>query len=65
MRNTKFPPEFSKKVDMTKINLPVIQKWVSNEVARILENEDDIVTEMIFNILQGSKSVSTSSSCFW
>lgn len=59
MRTTKFPPEFQKKVDMTKINLPVIQKWVSNEVTRILNNEDDVVTEMIFSVLQASKSACT------
>lgn len=59
MRSTKFPPEFNKKVDMSKVNVPVIQKWVSNEVARILNNEDDVVTEMIFTILQPSRAVGT------
>ncbi|KAK4498732.1 hypothetical protein PRZ48_009242 [Zasmidium cellare] len=59
MRTTKFPPEFSKKVDMTKINLLVIKKWVAGEVARILKNDDDVVTEMIFAILEGSNKAST------
>lgn len=58
MRATKFPPEFSKRVDMTKVNLPVIQKWVTDEIVRILNNEDDVVTEMILANLQGSKKAS-------
>lgn len=56
MRTTKYPPEFQRKVDMGKVNLPVIKKWVSDEVARLLGNDDDVVIEMIFNIIEGSKS---------
>ncbi|KAF2164168.1 hypothetical protein M409DRAFT_37112 [Zasmidium cellare ATCC 36951] len=59
MRTTNFPPEFKTKVDMTKINLDVIKKWVSDEVARILNNDDDVVAEMITNILKDSKHAST------
>ncbi|KAF2217912.1 hypothetical protein CERZMDRAFT_31338 [Cercospora zeae-maydis SCOH1-5] len=55
MRNTSFPPEFSKKVDMTKVNLPVIKKWVSDEITRILNSDDDVVTEMIFTLLEAGK----------
>ncbi|USW54321.1 Putative PWI domain-containing protein [Septoria linicola] len=55
MRNTKFDPEFSKKVDMTKVNLPVIKKWVSDEIARILNSDDDVVTEMLFTLLEAGK----------
>jgi serine/arginine repetitive matrix protein 1 len=28
LRNTKFPPEFSQKVDMKKVNLEVMKKYV-------------------------------------
>lgn len=58
LRTTKFPPEFNTKVDMKKVNQPVIKKWVSDEIARILENEDDVVTELVFNILESSRFVS-------
>lgn len=57
MRTTKYPPEFSKRVDMTKVHLPVIKKWVADEIARILNSDDDVVTEMINGILEGSKNV--------
>lgn len=57
MSKTKFPEQFNKKVDMTKVNLPVIKKWVSDEIARILNNDDDVVTEMIFTIIEGNKFV--------
>lgn len=56
MRTTKYPPEFQQKVDMSKVNLPVIKKWASDEVARLLGSDDDVVIEMIFNIIEGSKS---------
>jgi serine/arginine repetitive matrix protein 1 len=57
LRTTKFPPEFDRKVDMEKVNKPVIKKWVADEVARILNNDDDIVTELISNVLEESQFV--------
>jgi hypothetical protein len=47
-----FPPEFKQKVDMTKVNLPLIQNWVKQEVVRLLDNEDDIVIGMICTMLE-------------
>lgn len=58
MRNTKWPEEFSKKVNISKVNLPVIKKWVSDEITRILNSDDDVVTEMIFTFLESGKFVS-------
>jgi len=58
LRTTKFPPEFEEKVDMSKVNISVIKKWISDELARLLNNDDDIVTEMVFNKLESSKKVS-------
>ena len=57
LRTTKFPPEFDRKVDMEKVNVPVIKKWVVDEIARILNNDDDIVTELISNVLEESQFV--------
>lgn len=58
LRTTKFPPEFDRKVDMEKVNVPVIKKWVADEVARILNSDDDIVTELISNVLEETQFVS-------
>ena len=57
LRTTKFPPEFNVKVDMTKINTTVIKKWVTDELARILQNEDDVVTELVSNIIEETRYV--------
>lgn len=46
---------------MTKVNLPVIKTWVVSEISKILGTEDDIVTEMIFSILEGAKNVGETS----
>jgi len=58
LRTTKFPAEFNVKVDMTKVNLPVIKKWVSDEIERILGADDDVVTDTIFNLIEGPRYVS-------
>ena len=58
LRTMKFPPEFNEKVDMTKVNISVIQKWVSREVTKILKDDDDVVTEMIFELLRSGRYVS-------
>lgn len=56
LRTTKFPPEYEVGVDMSKVQVTVIKKWVADEVERILKNEDEIVTEMIFEILDTKHS---------
>ncbi len=45
------------KVDMKKVNIQLIKAWVTEEIARILKSEDDIVTELVFNILDESRFV--------
>lgn len=60
LRTTKFPPEFDKQVDMEKVNVPVIKKWVADEIARILNSDDDVVAELIYNVLEESRYVSSS-----
>ena len=59
LRTTKFPPEFNVKVDMQKVNIQLIKGWVTDEIARILQNDDDVVTELVFNILDESRYVRT------
>ncbi|OGM43945.1 PWI domain mRNA processing protein [Aspergillus bombycis] len=55
LRQTKFPPEFSRKVDMTKVNIEVMKKWIAGKISEILGNEDDVVIELCFNLLEGSR----------
>jgi serine/arginine repetitive matrix protein 1 len=57
LRTTKFPPEFNLKVDMKKVNIQLIKAWVTEEIARILKSEDDVVTELVSNILDESRYV--------
>lgn len=58
LQTTKFPPFMATKVDMTKVNLPVIKKWVSDELVKILGDEDDVVTDLVFNLIEGPRYVS-------
>lgn len=58
LKKTKFPPEFSHKVDIQKVNLPVIQKWISDELAKILNTDDDVLTTTVCNYLEESRYVS-------
>lgn len=51
LAKTKFPEEFKQKVDMQKVNVPVIQKWIADEISKIMGDEDDILTETIYNYL--------------
>jgi serine/arginine repetitive matrix protein 1 len=62
LRTTKFPPEFNVKVDMQKVNIQLIKGWVTDEIARILQNDDDVVTELVLNILDESRYVQISPS---
>jgi serine/arginine repetitive matrix protein 1 len=62
LQKTKFPPEFDRKVDMEKVNVPVIKKWVADEIARLLNDDDDVLTDTISNVLEESRFVSCRSS---
>ncbi|KAK7987854.1 YdiU domain-containing protein [Apiospora arundinis] len=55
LRATKFPPEFNQKVDMQKVNLQVMKKWIASRISEILGSEDDVVTELCFNLVEGSR----------
>ncbi|WEW60003.1 hypothetical protein PRK78_005485 [Emydomyces testavorans] len=55
LKQTKFPPEFNTKVDMTKVNVEVMKKWIAGKISDILGNEDDVVIELCFNLLEGSR----------
>ncbi|KAH7171191.1 PWI domain-containing protein [Dactylonectria macrodidyma] len=55
LKSTKFPAEFSQKVDMQKVNLQVMKKWIASRISEILGNEDDVVIELCFNLIEGSR----------
>ncbi|KAJ5639267.1 PWI domain mRNA processing protein [Penicillium longicatenatum] len=77
LRKTKFPPEFSRKVDMQKVNIEVMKKsvrpspdldredhmlitilnyrWIAGRISEILGNEDDVVIELCFGLIEGTR----------
>ncbi|KAK5942106.1 hypothetical protein PMZ80_006059 [Knufia obscura] len=55
LRTTKFPPEFNQKVDMQKVNVDVMKKWIARTLSELLGVEDDVVIELCFNLLEGSR----------
>ncbi|KAI5303937.1 Serine/arginine repetitive matrix protein 1 [Ascosphaera pollenicola] len=55
LRQTKFPPDFNKKVDMKKVNVEVMKKWIAGQISTILGNDDDVVIELCFNLLEGDR----------
>ncbi|KAK3498409.1 PWI domain-containing protein [Neurospora crassa] len=55
LKSTKFPPEFNQKVDMQKVNIQVMKKWIASKVTEILANEDDVVIELVFNLLESGR----------
>ncbi|KAI5815438.1 PWI domain-containing protein [Pyronema omphalodes] len=55
LKSTKFPPEYSKKVDMQKVNLEVMKQWIAQKVVEILATEDDVVIDFIFGMLEDDR----------
>ncbi|RMD42927.1 hypothetical protein DV735_g2172, partial [Chaetothyriales sp. CBS 134920] len=55
LRQTKFPPEFNQKVDIQKINVEVMKKWIAGKITEILKSEDDIVIELCFGLFERSR----------
>lgn len=46
-----FPPEYEVKIDASKCQMPVIEKWVTERMYTLLGFEDDIVTNLVINLL--------------
>ncbi|TLS28503.1 hypothetical protein PpBr36_00248 [Pyricularia pennisetigena] len=55
LKSTRFPPEFSQKVDMQKVNLQVMKKWIASRISEILGSEDDVVIELCYNLIESSR----------
>ncbi|KAI4260440.1 MAG: hypothetical protein LQ352_000302 [Teloschistes flavicans] len=55
LKQTKFPPEFNQKVDMQRVNVEVLKKWIAGKISDVLGSDDDVVIELCFNLLEGSR----------
>jgi serine/arginine repetitive matrix protein 1 len=51
LRDTKFPEIFKQKVDITKVQLPVIKKWMADKIAKLQGFDDDFLPIMIEEML--------------
>lgn len=52
MNKIKFPPELDQKINMEKVELEPFKKWIAMKTESILGIDDDILTNLIFNMLQ-------------
>lgn len=52
MNKINFPPELDVKIDMDKVEFAPFKKWITYKVEAITGFEDDILTGMIFRLLQ-------------
>lgn len=55
VRDTNWPAEYSKKVDIRKVNMNVIETWIAGKLEQ-LGNDDDIVLSFIINLLKDKKN---------
>ena len=58
LKATKFPPEFDRKVDIEKVNIDLMKKWIAQRITDILGDEDDIVVETCYNLVEQNQFVS-------
>ncbi|KZV99500.1 PWI domain-containing protein [Exidia glandulosa HHB12029] len=52
LKTLKFPPEFDKKVDLRKVNLPIIRPWIAKRVVELVGIEDEVVVEYAMGLLE-------------
>lgn len=57
LKATKFPPEFDRKVDIEKVNIDLMKKWIAQKITDILGDEDDIVVETCYNLIEQNQFV--------
>lgn len=51
MRDTKFPEIFKQKVNIKKVQLPVIKKWMADKITEIQGIDDEFLPIMIEEML--------------
>ena len=47
-----FPPHYETRVNMRKVNLPVLRPWITDKVTKLLGFEDDVVIEYAVGLLE-------------
>jgi hypothetical protein len=52
IKSIKFPAEFSKRVQLSRVNIAVIKPWIMDQVTTLLGFEDEVVVEMVFGYLE-------------
>ena len=57
MRRTAFPPHFAHKLDVRKVQLAVIEPWVTGKVAELMGIEDEILVQFVMSQLTAGGAV--------
>ncbi|KAF2799099.1 hypothetical protein K505DRAFT_332857 [Melanomma pulvis-pyrius CBS 109.77] len=55
LKTTKFPPEFDQKVDIDKVEIDLMKKWIAGKITHILGDEDDVVIDTCYNLLEQTR----------
>ncbi|GJN89233.1 hypothetical protein Rhopal_002212-T1 [Rhodotorula paludigena] len=56
LAKTSFPPSFSTKVDVRKVEMAVMKPWITKRVIELLGFEDDVLLEYIFSLLEDQEN---------
>eukprot|EP00158_Paraphelidium_tribonemae_P008668 Partr_v1_DN28646_c1_g1_i2_m49946 putative serine arginine repetitive matrix len=48
----KFPPSFSTRLQLDKINMDVMKPWITNRIYSLLGMEDEVIPEYVFSLLE-------------
>eukprot|EP00350_Pseudokeronopsis_sp_OXSARD2_P011508 CAMPEP_0170541234 /NCGR_PEP_ID=MMETSP0211-20121228/1018_1 /TAXON_ID=311385 /ORGANISM="Pseudokeronopsis sp., Strain OXSARD2" /LENGTH=100 /DNA_ID=CAMNT_0010843887 /DNA_START=10 /DNA_END=309 /DNA_ORIENTATION=- len=52
IRQWKWPPEFDKSIDFTKVSLDVIKVWVERRMTELLGYEDELISNFVISLLE-------------
>lgn len=52
MRNYKFPKEFSKSVDVSRVHLDRLERWIQERLQELLGHEDEVLNAYVRTLLE-------------
>lgn len=55
LKQMKFGDNLNKRVDMSKVKLDVLRPWISKKITDMLNIEDDVIVEFVYNQLEEEK----------
>uniref|UniRef100_A0A182QNJ4 Serine/arginine repetitive matrix protein 1 n=1 Tax=Anopheles farauti TaxID=69004 RepID=A0A182QNJ4_9DIPT len=55
LKQMKFSDNLNKRVDMSKVKLDVLRPWISQKITDMLNIEDDVIVEFVYNQLEEEK----------